>query len=63
VHFLDATLQEEATIPFRFLFVFSFLHSASSSTPILQGMRTLGAGEVMLSQVKELVEVGLSACL
>lgn len=56
VHFLDATLQEEAAVPLRFLLVFSF--SSPSNTPTLQGIRTLGGGEVSLSQIKDLTEAG-----
>ncbi|KAJ3569097.1 hypothetical protein NP233_g5277 [Leucocoprinus birnbaumii] len=59
VHFLDATPHEEAAVPLRFLLVFSFPQTAAASNkPYLQGMRTLGGGEVSLSQIKDLIEVG-----
>ncbi|KXN92327.1 Exosome complex component RRP42 [Leucoagaricus sp. SymC.cos] len=57
-HFLDATPQEEAAVPLRFLLVFSFVSSSSSNVPTLRGMRILGAGEVSLAQLKDLIEIG-----
>ncbi len=55
VHYLDAILQEEASTPLRLLLVFSF------PGPTLQGMRTLGSGELTLPQIKALLAVSLLA--
>ncbi|KAI0086767.1 ribosomal protein S5 domain 2-type protein [Irpex rosettiformis] len=48
VHYLDATLLEEAATPLRLLLLFSF---PSSSSSILQSMKLLGPGELKLSEV------------
>ncbi|KAK0214801.1 ribosomal protein S5 domain 2-type protein [Armillaria fumosa] len=52
VHYLDAVLQEEASTPLRLLLVFSF------PGPTLQGMRTLGSGDLTLPQIKSLLADG-----
>ncbi|PBK69225.1 ribosomal protein S5 domain 2-like protein [Armillaria solidipes] len=52
VHYLDAILQEEASTPLRLLLVFSF------PGPTLQGMRTLGSGELTLPRIKALLVDG-----
>ncbi|KAK0461511.1 ribosomal protein S5 domain 2-type protein [Armillaria novae-zelandiae] len=52
VHYLDAILQEEASTPLRLLLVFSF------PGPALQGMRTLGSGNLTLPQIKSLLADG-----
>ena len=53
--FLDATSPEEASTPLRLLLMFSF--PESSNTTKLQGMRTLGAGELTTNQLSELIQV------
>ncbi|KAK0438075.1 hypothetical protein EV421DRAFT_986594 [Armillaria borealis] len=52
VHYLDAILQEEASTPLRLLLIYSF------PGPTLQGMRTLGSGELTLPQIKALLADG-----
>ncbi|PBK99739.1 ribosomal protein S5 domain 2-like protein [Armillaria gallica] len=52
VHYLDAILQEEASTPLRLLLIYSF------PGPTLQGMRTLGSGELTLPQIKGLLADG-----
>jgi len=42
IHYLDATVQEEASTTLRLLLMFSF---ATSSSPDIQGLRLLGGGE------------------
>jgi len=54
-HFLDATLAEEAATPLRLLLMFSF---DKPETPHVQGMRTLGNGELSLTQLAELLKAG-----
>ena len=54
-HFLDATLPEQASTPLRLLLMFSF--PSSTSTARLQGMRTLGAGELTPAKLTELIKV------
>ncbi len=57
-HFIDATPPEEASTPLRLLLIFSFPDSSSDSTsPIIQGIRTLGAGEVTPTQINDLITV------
>lgn len=56
-HFLDATPPEGASTPLQLLLMFSF--PSSMSTTKLQGMRTLGAGELSLTQLTELIKVGV----
>ncbi|KAF7366756.1 Exosome complex component RRP42 [Mycena sanguinolenta] len=55
VHYLDASLQEEAATPLRLLLVFSF---PPNSSPNLQAMRILGSGELESSQIREFVAGG-----
>ncbi|KAF9448035.1 ribosomal protein S5 domain 2-like protein [Macrolepiota fuliginosa MF-IS2] len=57
VHFLDATPQEESAIPLRLLLIFSFT-STSKGEATLQAMRSLGAGELSLVQIKDLIQTG-----
>ncbi|KAG7445028.1 ribosomal protein S5 domain 2-like protein [Guyanagaster necrorhizus] len=52
VHYLDAILQEEASTPLRLLLMYSF------PGPILQGMRTIGSGDLSLPQIKALLADG-----
>ncbi|KAL0570214.1 hypothetical protein V5O48_011751 [Marasmius crinis-equi] len=54
-HFLDATLQEEASTSLRLLLMFSF---SSPNQPTLQAMRMLGPGEINMSSLKELLKEG-----
>lgn len=54
VYYLDATLPEEAATPLKLLVIYSF---PPSSSPVLQGIRLLGPGEVQLSQVKQFIAV------
>ncbi|KAH9929162.1 uncharacterized protein B0H18DRAFT_997850 [Fomitopsis serialis] len=49
LHFLDATLPEEASTPIRLFLVYSFPLKAH---PSLQAMRLTGSGEVVLTQLK-----------
>ena len=56
-HFLDATLAEEAATPLRLLLMFSF---DKPETPHVQGMRTLGNGELSIDQLTELLKVDFS---
>ncbi|KAG6813841.1 hypothetical protein H0H92_006785 [Tricholoma furcatifolium] len=53
-HFLDATAQEEAAVSLRLALLFSFQEGGA----ILQGTRMLGPGELNLSRLKELIQVG-----
>ncbi|KAF8632708.1 hypothetical protein AX15_001732 [Amanita polypyramis BW_CC] len=55
VHYLDATLPEEAATPLKLLLIYSF---PSASAPTLQGMRLLGPGELDLQTVKGLTQEG-----
>ncbi|KAG1854714.1 ribosomal protein S5 domain 2-type protein [Suillus tomentosus] len=55
LHFLDATLQEEASVPLKLLVFYSF---PSDATPLLRGMRLLGTGVSDLTQVKSLLKDG-----
>ncbi|KAF9466718.1 ribosomal protein S5 domain 2-type protein [Collybia nuda] len=55
VHYLDATLQEEAATPLKLLLAFSFL---PSTPPDIQGMRIIGPGEIKPSYLKDLVKDG-----
>ncbi|KAG1736916.1 ribosomal protein S5 domain 2-type protein [Suillus paluster] len=55
LHFLDATLQEEASVPLKLLVLYSF---PSDATPLLRGMRLLGTGTSDLTQVKSLLKDG-----
>lgn len=57
IHYLDATIQEEASTSLRLLLMFSF---ASPSSPDIQGMRLLGGGELDLGLMKDLVKVSFS---
>jgi len=54
MYFLDATLQEEASIPLRLLLLFSFSLSGTK----LQSMRLMGDGEVQLESMTRLLEAG-----
>ena len=54
-HFLDATLPEQASTSLRLLLMFSF--PSPISTAKLQGMRTLGAGELSPAKLTELIKV------
>jgi len=54
VHFLDATMQEEAAAPLRLILIFSF---PSGSPAALHGMHLLGTGETDLAQIESLVKV------
>ncbi|KIM41699.1 hypothetical protein M413DRAFT_18712 [Hebeloma cylindrosporum] len=56
-HFLDATLPEEAATSLRLLLMFAFDPSRHDS-PNVQGMRTLGTGELEVSQLQELIKQG-----
>jgi exosome complex component RRP42 len=56
LHFLDATLQEEASVPLKLLVFYSFPLDA---TPMLRGMRLLGTGVSDLVQVKSLLKVSI----
>ncbi|KAF9058632.1 ribosomal protein S5 domain 2-type protein [Rhodocollybia butyracea] len=53
IHFLDATIQEEASCSSRLLFVYSY---ESTSSPTIQSMRTLGSGELTMPHLKDLVK-------
>jgi len=53
-YFLDATPQEEASIPLRLLLLFSF----SPSGTRLQSMRLMGDGEFQLESMTQLLQVG-----
>ncbi|KZW02616.1 ribosomal protein S5 domain 2-like protein [Exidia glandulosa HHB12029] len=55
VHFLDATLLEEAAAPHRMLFMFSFPKKSEAK---LHGMRLLGPGELSMSQIHTLLSDG-----
>ena len=55
-YFLDATPQEEASIPLRLLLLFSF----SPSGARLQSMRLMGGGEVQLESMTHLLKVSQS---
>ncbi|KZT66902.1 ribosomal protein S5 domain 2-like protein [Daedalea quercina L-15889] len=55
VHFLDATLPEEASTTIKLLLAFSFPSNTQSS---LQAMRLTGSGEVVLAQMKLLMADG-----
>lgn len=57
MHFLDATLQEEDAISSRLL---AFFSCKNSQAVTLQGMRLLGTGEVMLQDIKSLIQVDLA---
>ncbi|OJA18648.1 hypothetical protein AZE42_10845 [Rhizopogon vesiculosus] len=52
-HFLDATLQEEASVPLKLLVLYSF---QSDTTPLLRSMRLLGTGGSDLVQIKSLLK-------
>lgn len=54
-HFLDATLQEEASVPLKLLVLYSF---QSDTPPLLRSMRLLGTGVSDLVQVKSLLKDG-----
>jgi len=54
MYFLDATPQEEASIPLRLLLLFSF----SPSGTRLQSMRLMGDGEIQLESMTQLLEAG-----
>ncbi|OJA12044.1 hypothetical protein AZE42_13199, partial [Rhizopogon vesiculosus] len=54
-HFLDATLQEEASVPLKLLVLYSF---QSDAPPLLRSMRLLGTGVSDLVQVKSLLKDG-----
>jgi exosome complex component RRP42 len=57
-HFIDATPPEEASTSLRLLLIFSFPDPGSDSTsPIIQGIRTLGAGELTPTQINDLITV------
>ncbi|CAL1702364.1 unnamed protein product [Somion occarium] len=53
VHFLDATLSEEASVPSQFLVAFSFPPSSPSR---VQAIRTIGSGELQPSHIQTLVQ-------
>ncbi|KAK0202539.1 ribosomal protein S5 domain 2-type protein [Desarmillaria ectypa] len=55
VHYLDAILQEEASTSLRLLLIFSFPDIGPTT---LQGMRTLGSGDLKLPQIKSLLTDG-----
>ncbi|OCH89972.1 ribosomal protein S5 domain 2-like protein [Obba rivulosa] len=55
VHFLDANVHEEASVPLRLLLAFSFPPNSSAN---LQAMRLLGPGELDLAQMKSLIAYG-----
>ncbi|KAG2040265.1 ribosomal protein S5 domain 2-type protein [Suillus americanus] len=55
LYFLDATLQEEASVPLKLLVFYSF---PSDATPLLRGMRLLGTGVSDLVQIKSLLKDG-----
>ncbi|KAI0933253.1 hypothetical protein AcV7_004775 [Taiwanofungus camphoratus] len=55
LHFLDATLPEEASTALRLLLLFSF---PSDLSPSLQAMRLLGPGELNLTSLKTLIAHG-----
>ncbi|KAG0694647.1 ribosomal protein S5 domain 2-type protein [Suillus ampliporus] len=55
LNFLDATLQEEASVPVKLLVLYSF---PSDATPLLRGIRLLGTGTSDLAQVKSLLKDG-----
>ncbi len=57
-HFLDGTLAEEAATPLRLLLMFSF---DRPETPHVQGMRTLGNGDLSMDQLEELLKVDFSS--
>lgn len=55
LHFLDATLPEEASTPVRLVLAFSFPPNSAAS---LQAMRLLGPGELTLPEMKSLLAEG-----
>ncbi|KAI0693065.1 ribosomal protein S5 domain 2-like protein [Cytidiella melzeri] len=55
VYYLDATLPEEAATPLRLILLFAF---PSSSSPVLQSMKLLGPGELLLSRIKDYLSEG-----
>ena len=61
-HFLDATPAEEASVLLKLLVIASSPSSKSSKsgkTPIVNGIRFLGPGEIKPEDVKQLVAVSL----
>ncbi|KAJ8591266.1 hypothetical protein M405DRAFT_814586, partial [Rhizopogon salebrosus TDB-379] len=54
-HFLDATLQEEASVPLKLLVLYSF---PSDAAPLLRSMRLIGTDVTDLVQVKSLLKDG-----
>ncbi|KAJ7583285.1 ribosomal protein S5 domain 2-type protein [Mycena floridula] len=57
IHYLDATVQEEASTTTRLLLVFS-PSTKASPRPMVQAMRTLGPGELTIEQLGSLVKNG-----
>lgn len=57
VYFLDATLQEEASIPLKVLVAVSH---QDSQKPLVQATRILGTGELQLDHLNSLIKVSLS---
>ena len=57
-HFLDATLPEEAATSLRLLLMFAF-DPLGQDSPNVQGMRTLGTGELEASQLQDLIKVSI----
>lgn len=57
IHYLDATVKEEASTPLRLLLMLSF---ASQSSPDIQAMRLLGGGEINLTLIQDLIKVRLN---
>jgi exosome complex component RRP42 len=55
VHYLDATLQEEASTPLKLLLLYSF--PSPSSSPDLQAMRMIGANELDMAQMQSSLSV------
>ncbi|PPR02827.1 hypothetical protein CVT24_002224 [Panaeolus cyanescens] len=62
VHFLDATLPEDAAVPFKLLVMFAFSDpskgkgSDTQSSAVIQGVRTLGIGEMSKEQFANLIK-------
>jgi exosome complex component RRP42 len=55
VHYLDATLQEEASTPLKLLVLYSF--PSPSSSPDLQAMRMIGASKLDMAQMRSSLSV------
>ena len=54
MYFLDATLQEEASVPLRMYAMYAF----PKGKPILQTFRLVGLEVSTMDQIKDLIKVG-----